>query len=86
MATMKKSGEKTTQKVGSNAGRVLASKSSSAAEKTLAASALAQRNEASQSSGAASKVASRVLRSASSTKEAKSLAASVLTQAANRKR
>jgi hypothetical protein len=86
MATTRKSAEKTTGHVASSAGRLLASKSASKEEKTLAASALAQRSEASQTSGKASKVASGVLRSSSATKEAKSLAASVLTQAPSRKK
>ena len=86
MASEKSPIEMTSAKVGSSAGKVLASKAASPTEKTLAASALSQRNAKNQSGGAAVSVASKTLRDPKSTPAAKSLAASTLTQAPTRKK
>ena len=78
--------EKTSAKVASSAGKVLASKAASPEERSVAASALSQRNAKSQSSKATASVASKVLRDPKSTPAAKSLAASSLTQAPSKRK
>ena len=83
MASKQSPVEKTSAKVASSAGKVLASKSASPTEKTLAASALSQHNTNNQSSNKSASVASKVLKDPKSTPAEKSLAASTLTQAAN---
>ena len=86
MASKQGQFEKTSAKVASSAGKVLASKSASPTAKTLAASALSQRNANNQSSKKTASVASKVLNDPKSTPAAKSLAASTLTQAPNKKK
>ena len=83
MASKQNPVEKTSAKVASRAGKVLASKSASPTQKTLAASTLSQRNTNNQSSNKSASVASKVLKDPKSTPAEKSIAASTLTQAAN---
>ena len=86
MASKDKPVEKTSVKVASSAGKVLASKTATPQEKSLAASALSQRNPSNQSGKTVASAAAKVLKDPNSTPAAKSLAASTLTQAANKKK
>ena len=86
MASKKSPVEKTSVKVASSAGKILRSKSASPTAKTLAASALSQRNANNKSSKTTGSVASKVLNDPKSTPAEKSLAASTLTQAPNKKK
>ena len=83
MASKQSPVERTSAKVASSAGKVLASKSASPTAKTLAASVLSQRNTNNQSGNTSTSVASKVLKDPKSTPAEKSLAASTLTQAPN---
>ena len=86
MASKQSPVEKTSAMVASSAGKILASKSASPTAKTLAASALSQRNANNQSGNASASVASKVLKDPKSTPAEKSLAASTLTQAPNKRK
>ena len=80
MATRKSTTDTTSRVVASGAAKVLADKKASAAEKTLAASALAQRNPKAKTSEKVTKVAAKVLSDPKSSPAIKSIAASTLTQ------
>ena len=77
--------EKTSQQIGSLAGKVLQSNTTATA-KSLAASALAQRQPNAETSQEMASKASKVLSQSTATAESKKLAASVLTQTPNKKK
>jgi len=70
----------TSKKVASSAAKVLNSKSSTKAERTVAASALTQRGSTERTSSKVASSASKILTSKTASKAAKSAAASALTQ------
>ena len=72
-------------KVASAASKVLTSKTTSKAEKSVAASALTQKNSSEQTSARVATSASKILQSKTASKDAKSAAASALGQK-NRKK
>lgn len=76
---MRKS-DSTSKKVASSASKVLRSKTATKAEKSVAASALAQKGSDEQTSAKIAKAAAKILKSKTASKEAKSAAASALTQ------
>ena len=71
----------TSQKVASQAGRILRSNSTSQTAKSLAASALSQRQMGNQTGGQIEDPASKVLVSSKYSRETKTIAGSVLAQA-----
>ena len=71
----------TSQKVASQAGRILRSNSTSQTAKSLAASALSQRQMGNQTGGQIEDLASKVLVSSKYSRETKTIAGSVLAQA-----
>jgi hypothetical protein len=79
--TVKTMNKKTTSpSVASQAGRVLQDSNASAVARSLAASALSQRNTGHQTGAAMEDIAARVLDGSKYSKETKSLAGSVLSQ------
>lgn len=78
--------EKTSRAVASHASEVLRNPSSSARDKTLAASALSQAGTSRQTSAEVASTASRALDSSRSTQQTRELAASVLTQTPDKKK
>lgn len=77
--------ESTGKKPASNASKVLASKTATKAEKSVAASALSQTKSKGVTSAAVASKAAKVLDDPKASKAAKSAAASALTQAAGKK-
>lgn len=73
--------KQTSERVAALAAQTLQSNSASKTAKSLAASALSQRNAAHQTGGAIEKLASTVLQSAKFAEATKELAGSVLSQA-----
>lgn len=72
--------ESTSRKAASAASKVMRSKSSTKAQRAVAASALTQKGSAEKTSAKVASAASKVMRSKSASKAAKSAAASALTQ------
>ena len=71
----------TSQKISSTAGRILRSNSASQTAKSLAASALSQRQKGNQTGSKMEDIASKVLSSSKYSRETKTIAGSVLAQA-----
>jgi hypothetical protein len=78
--------EKTGKSAASAAGKTLKSKTATAEEKAVAASALSQRGGKGQTSAKVANAAAKTVASKTASKEAKSAAASVLTQKPNKKK
>lgn len=77
--------KQTSKKVGSDAGKILSDPNASAIAKSLAASALSQRDKSHQTGAQMEDVASKVLQSSKYSDTTKSLAASLVSQS-NKKR
>lgn len=76
--------ESTGKAAATSAAKVMKSKTATAAEKSVAASALSQKGSKGVTSAAVAEKATKVLKDPKASKAAKSAAASALTQAANK--